>query len=382
VGNLAKELGISAVVCGPEQPLAAGLANLFWSMGLPVFGPKREAALLESSKFFAKDMMAKAGITTAGFSVAKSEVECREQALAKLRETGGVVLKASGLASGKGVFVCSSESDVLAGLKHLYGDTMRAAAETVVVEEVLYGRECSYFTFIGRGQSTGLGFAVDYKRLLSGDKGPNTGGMGSYAPVPWLPANAGERVEAEVVEPLLKTLAREGIDYCGWLYVGVMWNELGPQVIEFNVRLGDPEAQILAVADDRDWLELILDKVGVKKLTNGKFVAWKPKTCVVGIVMASAGYPFGGKIEHPVELPRSLFANTEDPRVFAGAVGPSTGRDSILTGSGRVLTVVASAATFTEAKRRAMKQVMGIAGQWPGSQWRADVADAIAVEGS
>jgi phosphoribosylamine--glycine ligase len=381
VGNLAIKLGISAVICGPEQPLEAGFANTLWSMGLPVFGPKQEAAKLESSKLFAKNMMAKAGINTAHFSVATSEAECREQAFARLAESGGVVLKASGLASGKGVFVCTNEAEILAGLKILYGQTMRAASETVVVESVLVGQECSYFTLIGQGISTGLGFAVDYKRLLSGDKGPNTGGMGSYAPVSWLPTNAGERVEAEVVKPLLKVLADLEIDYCGWLYVGLMWNEQGPQVIEFNVRLGDPEAQILVVADDRDWLELILDKLGVRKLTADKFTPWNHDKRVVGVVMASAGYPYGGKTEDTTELPAGLFSNRGDGCcTFAAAVENRLGENKIYTGSGRVLTVVASGATFFAARNSAMRQVNEIANIWPGCQWRDDVAKLVASE--
>ncbi len=380
VATVAKELGIKAVICGPEQPLEAGLADFFWAQGLPVFGPKKAAAMLESSKQFAKMTMAKAGIRTASYALAYSEAECLELAMGKLKEAGGVVLKASGLASGKGVCVCTSEEEVKSGIQLLYGQSMRHASETVVLETVLKGRECSYFTFVGQGKSTPLGFAVDFKRLRAGDLGPNTGGMGSYSPVPWLPKDAGPRVEAEVVQPLLKTLQAEGIDYCGWLYVGLMWNDLGPQVIEFNVRLGDPEAQVLAVADERDWLALILEKIGVQELPAA-FPLWEPDKCAVAVVMASSGYPFGGQIENPSTLPGTFFINSSAPCLFAGAVQASPTSDSVVVGSGRVVTVVADGRSFAEAKERVMRRVYEIAEIWPGCQWREDIANNV-IEGA
>jgi phosphoribosylamine--glycine ligase len=372
----ARRLAVDLVVCGPEQPLSEGLADLLTEARIPVFGPTRAAAQLESSKEFAKRVMQKAGIPTAAFELATSEDDCRRIALALLKRTGGAVLKASGLAAGKGVFVCKDEREVEDGLRHLYHTDMSRAAATVVVEETLRGRECSYFTFIGEGGATGLGFAVDYKRLEDGDRGPNTGGMGCYAPVPWLPADAEQRVVTAVVEPLLATLAREGIPYRGWLYVGLMWDpSRGPRVVEFNVRLGDPEAQVLAAYDDRDWLAQIAVKVGLPVPEAALAAARAQIThrdATVGVVMASRGYPFGEGEVPGVELPRDVFGRATGVQVFAASV-EGAGLP-VKTGKGRVLTVVARGKDFAAARAAAYADVRRIAEHWPSARWRPDVA--------
>ena len=267
----AKGCKIDLVVCGPEAPLADGLADTLATHGIPVFGPRKQAAMLEASKEFSKKMMQDAGVPTATYVVAEGEEQCRKAAYSMLNEIGATVIKADGLAGGKGVFVCENQDHIDEALKRLYQSSMKSAAERVVVEERLIGRECSYFTFLGShteedssAGSTGLGFAVDFKRLNDGDLGPNTGGMGCYAPVPWLPDDAGRQIEEKVVKPLVKHLASLNIFYTGCLYVGVMWTADGPKVIEFNVRLGDPEAQLLSMYDDRDWLALMASKCGIK----------------------------------------------------------------------------------------------------------------------
>ena len=175
-----------------------------------------------------------------------------------LEQDGKVVLKADGLASGKGVFVCQNNDELKAGIEALYSGSFIKACNQVLVERCLVGRECSHFTIINKHTDSFLGFAVDFKRAFAGDKGPNTGGMGCYTPVPWLPENAHQIVMQKVIEPLKKSLKNKGLYYDGFLYVGLMWTEEGPMVIEFNVRLGDPEAQVLAVHDQKDWLELIM----------------------------------------------------------------------------------------------------------------------------
>lgn len=370
--NWAKETGVKAVICGPEQPLTEGFSNLFEEYGIPVFGPRKEAAELEGSKAFSKEVMKAAGIPTAEYYKVTSKEECEKVALDMLKRTGGTVLKASGLAGGKGVFVCTSEDLIAEGLTRLFGQ-MKGASETVVVEEVLKGRECSFFTFLGDNGDSPLGFAVDFKRLNDGDMGPNTGGMGCYTPVEWLPENAQETVNEKIVWPLLKELRNRDIEYRGCLYVGIMWGENGPSVVEFNVRLGDPECQVLSVADQRDWLQLILEKLGVRseeKLTG----PWHKSVCVV---MASKTYPYGEGEEEYSVLSNDVL-NSEVCSVFGASVSEEDGQ--IKTGKGRVLSVVSSGNSFSEARKNVYSQVEKIKTAWPSAQVRTDIAKLISDE--
>jgi phosphoribosylamine--glycine ligase len=392
VAETSRDMGIDLVICGPEAPLAEGLADQCRVVGIPTFGPLMASARLEAEKAFAKDMMAKAGIPTARCQVVYSEEECRQVAYSMLEDKGGAVLKASGLAAGKGVFVCEDKAAIEAGLKHLYHTDMRKAARQVVVEEILLGRECSYFAFVSTEHapdSRSLGFAVDYKRLEDGDRGPNTGGMGCYAPVTWLPPHAAAEVEERVVRPLIRTLKAEGLSYQGCLYVGLMWSpDHGPQVVEFNVRLGDPEAQVLAALDDRDWLALMADCCGLSVAPHVLGESMRPlrtDLCAVAVVMAGETYPFGEGVEHPANLPLDTFSgvggisaskassNALDSLTFAAGVDP-VGTDKVLTGSGRVLTVAARSETFEGARQSAYAKVEAIQAHWPRARYRKDIA--------
>jgi phosphoribosylamine--glycine ligase len=370
--NWAKKNEITAVICGPEQPLTEGLANNFQNNEIPVFGPVKEAAELEGSKAFSKEVMKSAGIPTAEYHVVNSREECETVALDMLSRTGGTVLKASGLAGGKGVFVCVSKDQVIEGLNRLFGQ-MSKASETVVVEEILVGRECSFFTFLGDNGDSPLGFAVDFKRLENGDEGPNTGGMGCYTPVEWLPSDAEEIVNKAVVWPLLEELKKRKISYRGCLYVGLMWGENGPSVVEFNVRLGDPECQVLSVADERDWLQLICEKLGVVEVKSQQG-AWNKSVCVV---MASKTYPYGeGEEEYSVLSNDSL--KPEDGQVFGASVQAEGG--NIKTGKGRVLSVVAKADSLAGAREKVYAQVNKIKTSWPTAQVRTDIAELASSE--
>ncbi len=378
VARLAKNQGVSMVVVGPEQPLADGFADTCRELKLPCFGPVKGAALLESSKAFAKDVMAAAGIPTAAYQTVAGEAECRKTALEFLQKRGGVVIKASGLASGKGVFVCTSQEAVEEALERLYRSGMAKAAETVVIEEILLGRECSFFVFLGEGPMTPLGFAVDHKRLRDGDQGPNTGGMGCYTPVPWLPANADQIVMQCVVEPLEKELKKRGLTYTGCLYVGLMWSEqTGPSVVEFNVRLGDPEAEVLAVHDKRDWAEIIAAKVGLRDLTSD-FVAAaaENKGATVAVVLASPCYPFGEGETRRFRVPADGFLN-KDPHscAFGAAVREENGL--LMTGKGRLLTFVAHADDFSKARKKVYRAIESMADGWEGVQYRRDIGGVL-----
>ncbi len=372
---------IDVVVVGPEGPLAEGIADEFSSSGIRCFGPKKGAALLESSKAFSKEVLDAAGIPTASHNVARSRAECESYANERFNKTGGVVLKASGLAAGKGVFVCSEQRQLDAAYDMLYG-SFSEAAETVVVEELMIGRECSYFCCLGSGEHRSLGFAVDFKRLEEQDQGPNTGGMGCYTPVPWLPVDAEAEVRRKVIDPLLKELELRGIEYTGFLYVGLMWTKAGPKVVEFNVRLGDPEAQVMAISSKLDWGEVILEKVGLVSDQSSLNLASPAASdsCAVGVVMASESYPYGKDVD-PSQLPRQLFDGNQTSQVFAASISADD-EGNLLTGSGRVLTVTGCAEDFRSARNYAYKGVDEVAKHWPRARWRRDIAKRVSDEKS
>lgn len=373
VADAAVSFGVDIVVVGPEGPLASGITDIMTKKGLKVFGPTQAAAQLESSKVFAKRMMMEASIPTAAYEVVTSRDDCLNQAMRILSRDGGVVLKASGLAGGKGVFVCHNEQNVIDAVERLYSPGMVEAAAKVIVEEVLFGREVSYFCLIGSGKMTRVGFAVDHKRLLAGDKGPNTGGMGCYTPVPWLPEDAGDQVDARIVRPLIETLERNGISYTGCLYVGLMWSDKGPSVVEFNVRFGDPEAQVLALSDQTDWLPLIAAKVGIRLKRAVQSASPKP---VMGYVLASSGYPFGEVPDVSGSVPWSVVeGQAEGSAVFASSV--QQGEGGLKTGSGRVFLVAGMGRTFNAAKSKALARVEKIRSHWPHSQWRSDIGQSV-----
>ncbi|MBC7661348.1 MAG: phosphoribosylamine--glycine ligase [Chitinophagaceae bacterium] len=377
LARFAKNQGIDFVVVGPEQPLEDGFADACKLLSLPCFGPEQAAARLESSKAFSKEVMAAAGIPTAAFFVVKGETECRKKAVECLQRTGGAVIKASGLASGKGVFVCFDEQSIDDACKRLYYSGMAKAAETVVIEEVLKGRECSFFVFMGEGAPTPLGFAVDHKRLQDGDVGPNTGGMGCYTPVPWLPLDAGDRVMKAVVHPLTAELSKRGLKYTGCLYVGLMWNDDGFAVVEFNARLGDPEAEVLVLHDRRDWTQLIAMKLGLLP-DDPQFVneADQNTGATVCVVLASSCYPYGDTPTGRYVVPRETFANRDTSLcVFAAAVRSE--RDELVTGKGRMITVVSHAATFSAARAKSYTYIDGLTKDWTGVQFRTDIGAGL-----
>lgn len=310
---------ISLLICGPEKPLAEGLVDALKSFApnCLVVGPTRKAAQLEASKVFAKKMMMKAGIPTAFYEEVRSYESAFLKGLSLLKKNGGVVLKADGLASGKGVFVCHSEADVRLALERLK-ELFLESEPRILVEEELLGREFSYFSLVNEQFHTPLGCAVDFKRLEEGDRGPNTGGMGAYTPVPWLPKNWEEEIKEKIVDPLLLLLKEEGVLYHGILYSGLMLTASGIKVIEFNVRLGDPEAQALVVNDSRDYVELFLQSFE-QKAGYTPFVASPSKT--IAAVLASQDYPYctAGAPQFQFAFEPSFFKNSKSPYLFASS---------------------------------------------------------------
>ena len=376
LANWAKETAHDFVVVGPEKPLDEGFADACNKLGVPAFGPEKLPAQLEASKAFSKDMMKAAGVPTAEYYIEDDHAKAKAISKDMLERLGGAVIKASGLAGGKGVFVCTSMDQVDEAFDRL-DKSMKDASKTLVIEEVLKGRECSYFTFIGEGGASPLGFAVDFKRLKDGDVGPNTGGMGCYTPVSWLPDNAQQIVHDKIIDPLLAELAKRDIKYVGCLYVGIMWGEKGPSVVEFNVRLGDPEAQVLAIQDKRDWGKLIASKLGLFEGMDGfDLDTQKADHKSVAVVMASSSYPYGGEEKEGPLWEASMFANDSSQQAIFGAAVKSEG-EKLRASKGRVLSIASSAKSFDEAQKMSYEKVKDIASNWDGVQFRNDVANKV-----
>jgi phosphoribosylamine---glycine ligase len=362
--DLARSEAIDLTIVGPEAPLERGLADAFASEGLVLFGPTRQAARLETSKAFAKHLMGLAGVPTARYRVA----ETPEQAIAAVEELGGAVaLKADGLAGGKGVIVTEQPEDALTAIEALMvhrkvGD----AGRTLVVEERLEGPEVSFFAIADGDRAIALSSAQDHKRVFDDDRGPNTGGMGAFSPSPLLTRDLEARVMFEIVDPVIDAMKADGTPFRGFLYVGLMLTADGPKVIEFNVRLGDPEAQVLLPRLRVDLAELLMAAAG-DGIPPGYRVEASDQPHV-GVVLASAGYP--DHIHPGQEITGfEAAAGLEDVLVFHG--GTRKDKDRIVTAGGRVATVVGRGADFQTAIDRAYAGVAAI--QFDGVHVRRDI---------
>lgn len=346
IAAMARIQGVDLVVVGPEAPLAAGVADAVSRLGIPVFGPTRAAARLESSKSFAKEVMGKAGVATAA-SESFTEPGPAHQYLAG--RDGPYVVKADGLAGGKGVLVTDSRAEAIAWVERWL------AAGPVVVEDFLEGPEVSVFAVCTEHGAVPLAPARDYKRLLDGDAGPNTGGMGSYSPVDGLPPDLVDDVMARVIEPTLSQMASDGQPFTGFLYAGLVLTSAGPSVLEFNVRLGDPETQALLPRLESDLVEVL----------EGAVPVWSDQAAV-NVVLAARGYP---ESPHGGDGIKGLDAVPNDVLVFHSG----TRRDGkrLVVDGGRVLNLVGLGATIEQARDRAYEAVSAVS--WPGTQFRTDI---------
>ncbi len=351
------------VVVGPELPLALGLADRLRAAGISVFGPSQAAARIESSKVFAKDLMARHGIPTAAFRVFTRA----EAARAYCRELGApVVVKTDGLAAGKGAIVCASldEADRAVALC-LEDGAFGEAGRTVVVEEFMTGEEASFFALSDGVSALPFGAAQDHKTVWDGDRGPNTGGMGAYSPAPVFDAEVQERAMAEIVRPTIAALAKEGCPYQGVLYVGLMITSAGPRVVEFNCRFGDPECQAILPRLDQDLLPLLEAVAAGRGLPAS--LAWRREASVC-VVAASGGYP--GPYDTGVTI-----TGVEEAGRLAGVTVFHAGtarRDGVLvTAGGRVLGVQALGGDIAGAIARAYAAMDRIA--FPGMHARRDI---------
>ncbi len=358
VAEQARLAGIDLVVVGPEGPLADGLADRCRALGVPVFGPSQDAAQLEASKGFAKDFMIRHHIPTAAYSKVQ-DLDSGHRAI-----TGPCVVKADGLAAGKGVYVCEDEVAAHEAVDQLFGGAHGEAGTSVVIEELLTGPEVSVLALCDGERFVTLPVAQDHKRRFEGDRGPNTGGMGAYAPA----VTQGDlvaRVEASVIEPTLAGMAKEGRPFVGVLYVGLMLTQNGPKVLEFNGRFGDPECQPLLMLLDEDLLPLLY-ACAVGDLSPRRLRTREGATCCV--VMVSGGYP--GPIEKGQAI-KGMDVDHENVVVFQS--GTCRNEAGVLcTNGGRVLGVTAWGPDVQGARDRAYEVVGTI--DFNGADWRKDIA--------
>ena len=364
----ARQRRVDLTIVGPEAALAAGVVDGFRAHGLTIFGPTSAAARIESSKSFAKRLMAERGVPTAPFRVFDHYAEAAEY----VRSHGPpVVIKPDGLTAGKGVMIAQSLDEAYRALedimvRHFFG----AAGDRVVVESLMHGQEVSVFCFTDGVAVSPLVAACDYKRAGDGDAGPNTGGMGSYSPPLFWTPELERQVRDDIILPVIEALAAAGASFAGVLYAGLMLTEAGPMVVEFNARLGDPEAQVIIPRLETDLLEVVeaVLRGGLDRLE----LRWSPDA-TVGVCIASAGYP--GQYQTGKTI-AGLDALPEGVLVFHAATSISPG-GAILTSGGRVLTVVGRGPDLAAARQRAYAGVAAI--EFDGAFHRSDIAALTAT---
>ncbi len=353
---------IDLTIVGPEAPLVDGVSDRFIAAGLKIFGPKRDSAQLEGSKAFTKAFLERHDIPTAAYQ----SFTRLDSALEYVSRVGApLVIKADGLAAGKGVVIAMSEEEAAAALKDLLVNSrFGEAGKKVVIEEFLQGEEASFIAIVGDGEILALASSQDHKAAHDGDKGPNTGGMGAYSPAPVVNEEMHQRIMREVIEPTVSGLQSEGLDYTGFLYAGLMIGKDGaPRVLEYNCRCGDPETQPIMMRLESDLVSLCLAAVDG---TLGSIAAkWRRQVCV-GVVMAAGGYPG----DYPKgDLIDGLDKEIEGTKVFhAGTAIKDRG---VVTAGGRVLCVCALGDSVTEAQALAYERVGQI--RWNGVQYRTDI---------
>lgn len=359
--QLCRANDIGLVVAGPEAPLVAGVGDVVRAGGISFFGPGRDGAMLEGSKIFAKNFMKKHNVPTAAFDVCESVAECAE-AIAKRKPP--YVIKADGLAAGKGVFLPDDEREAIEICRDLIENKkLGDAGARIVIEDFLRGRELTVFALTDGKFYRLLAPSRDHKRVFDGDKGPNTGGMGAYAPVK-IPSGFMDTVVAQVLEPTLEGLRNDGIDYRGVIYMGLMITDNGVSVVEYNARFGDPETEVVLPLFDGDL------GVAMKACAEGhlhKVPDWGNTGHALCVVMASGGYP--GQFEKGMTI-SGLDSRVDGTFVFhSGTTRNADG--SFATAGGRVLTVTGTGGTFDEAKERAYRMVGKIS--FDGMHYRKDI---------
>ncbi len=362
IANLDNDKAIDLVMVGPEAPLADGIVDYLHSVGITAFGSTKEATLIESSKTFAKDLMFKYGIPCAKSqtfaSLADAKVYVKSQPFP-------IVIKADGLAAGKGVIIAATEQEALAALDDIMGARVFGnAGNKVLIEECMVGKEVSLLVFTDGVTVVPMVPACDYKRIGDNDEGLNTGGMGSYSPPGFFDDNIKQDVIDRIAKPVVSAMNREGKSYRGVLYVGLMMTAEGPKVLEFNARFGDPETQVILPRLQTDMVEIM------QAIIDGRLdeinIEWSNESCV-GVVIASGGYP--GKYQTGYEID-GLYNLDSDIQVFHA--GTKLDENKVLTSGGRVLTVVASGKSIAEARDKVYANIPRIS--FDSATYRTDIA--------
>ena len=363
LSQFARDNQIALTVVGPEAPLANGVVDHFQQLGLRIFGPSQRAAEIEGSKAFAKELMQKYGIPAA----ASATFSDADQATAYVREQGApIVIKADGLAAGKGVVVAMTLAEALSAVDMIMRDqTFGSAGSRVVIEEYLEGEEASLLAFTDGVNVAPMVAAQDHKRVFDGDEGPNTGGMGAYAPAPVVTAELREQIVREILQPAVAAMREEGRLYCGCLYAGLMITVNGPKVIEFNARFGDPETQVVLPLLESDLVTVM--EACIDGSLAPKDVIWKHGATVC-VVLAAGGYP--GNYDKGQIISGLDKVNDEQAIVFHA--GTSRVEDNVITNGGRVLGVTALGADIAGAVQTVYDAVRKIS--FAGMHYRRDIA--------
>ena len=369
--DFARSKDIGLTIVGPEAPLVSGIVDRFNEAGLKIFGPGKGAAQLEGSKAFTKDFLARHHIPTAAYGNFTDE----DEAIAYVRQQGApIVIKADGLAAGKGVILAQTEDEAVAAIRDmLSGNKFGDAGARVVVEEFLTGEEASFICMVDGQNILPMASSQDHKARDNGDKGPNTGGMGAYSPAPVVTQDIHDRIMNEVIRPTVDGMASEGNDYTGFLYAGIMVAEDGtPKVLEYNVRFGDPETQPIMMRLNSDLVDLCLQALD-RKLDQAT-ADWDARTSL-GVVLAAGGYP--DSYDKGAVITGLENTETESTKVFHAGTTEKDG--AITTSGGRVLCACALGDSVTEAQQKAYEVVKKI--NWDGMYYRTDIGyRAIARE--
>ena len=357
LATFAKENDVALTFVGPEQPLAGGIVDFFNEQGLVIFGPTKAAAQIEGSKSYAKEIMKKYNIPTAAYETFTEA----DKAVAYIKAQGApIVIKADGLAAGKGVIVAMTEEEAIEAVEDMIGNQRFGdSSSKVVIEEFLDGEEFSFMSFVHKGQIYPMVIAQDHKRAYDGDKGPNTGGMGAYSPVPQISRDVVSRAFIEIVEPTVKAMDEEGVSFTGILYAGLILTNKGPKVIEFNARFGDPETQVVLPRMASDFGEFMM------ALMNEKYfdLQWHNEA-MLGVVVAAEGYP--GDVEKGNALPE-----LSDVALPVYHAGTKLVDGTFVGNGGRVILVAAKADTLKEAQQKVYAELEKR--EWTNFFFRKDI---------
>jgi len=365
--SFAKDTGIDLAVVGPEAPLVDGLVDAFTEAGLAAFGPSAAAAALEGSKAYAKEIMHRGNVPTAKYAVFEDIADARH--FLAQREDQAWVVKADGLAAGKGVLMCDNRREALeAAERMLVGDEFAEAGKRIVIEDVLEGEEASILALVDGNTIVSLEASQDHKRAGDGDTGPNTGGMGAYSPTPLVTPDLMVEIEEKILIPTVHAMKLAKTPFHGLLYAGLMITRQGPKVLEYNVRFGDPEAQPVLMRLKSD-LGLALLAAAQGRLDEFGPLEWDPRSAVC-VVMASDGYPGSYETGHTI---RGIDEANQLPDIHVFHAGTSTLDGQVLSSGGRVLGVTALGDQLADAKRRAYEAVRCI--RWDGAWCRKDISD-------